>query len=136
MNNTLQSLIFSLALVGGTEADPLGSVDQLATGSPVATMDAGDHESYAQVDMDTALRSRTKVKHAPGSTGNDGRIGDLEPNGEVAVGFGDFLKCWWDRDLEGGGSDFTGGCWDRNMGSSDESAGGSESEEQARSARA
>jgi hypothetical protein len=136
MNKNLQSIILSLAIVGGTLGAPLSSGDLPDADIPVNTVDAGDQEACAQVDMDTALRSQTKVKTGPGSQSDGDRIGDLETDGEVAVGFVDFLDCWWKRDLEGGGSDFTGGCWDRNMGSADEGTGGSDSKDRAESVRA
>jgi hypothetical protein len=126
MNKNLQSIILSLAIVGGTLGAPLSSGDLPDGDIPVSTVDAVDQEACAQVDMDIPLRSQTKVKTAPGS----------QTDGELAVGFGDFLKCWLERDLEGGGSDFTGGCWDRNMGSTDEGTGGSDSKERARPVRA
>jgi hypothetical protein len=131
MNKNLQSIIFSLAIVGGAIGAPLSSDELPDADIPVNTLDAGDQEVCAQVDMDSALRSQTKVKTAPGSQSDGDRAVDLEADGEMAVGFGDFLKCWLERDLEGGGSDFTGGCWDRNMGSTEEGTGGSDKKDRA-----
>ena len=135
MNNNLLSLVLSLAIVGCAPAEDLGGGD-LPQRAIEAAVDTGNPEPCAQADMDTDLRDRTMGKDAPGSERDGDRIGDLQTDGEVAVGFGDFLACWWARDLEGGGSDFTGGCWDRNMGSAGEGTGGSDSKDRARSARA
>jgi hypothetical protein len=136
MNKNLQSLFFSLAIVGSTLGEPLSNGDLPTVDIPTNTVDAGDQETCAQIDINTDLRSRNKVKNASDSESNGNRIGDLESDGTVAVGFVDFLECWLDRDLEGGGSDFTGGCWDRNMGRADEGTGGSDSKGRSRSARA
>ena len=136
MNKSLQSLFFSLAIVGGTLGEPLSNGHLPTVDIPVNTVDAGNQETCAQIDMDTDLRSRTKVKNAPGSKSEGDRIDDLEADGEVAAGFGDFLKCWWDNDLDGSEYSFTNGCWDQNMRSADEGTGGSDSKDRARSAKA
>ena len=146
MNKSIQSIIFYFAIVGGASADPLGSVDAPTAASPMDTVDASVQEASVQMDMDSALRSQTKVKVAPSSQSDGDRIGDLEAEGEVAAGFLDFIKCWAEHDFEGssgtnteslpGGSyTITHGCWDQHMGRAGEGNGGSDSKSRARSAK-